>query len=232
MWLGEQINEFGIGNGISLMIFAGIVSAVPPGAGAGLLQTTQWNPLAAALILPSSLVAVIAGVIFIQLAERRIPVQYAKRVVGRKMYGGQSTYLPIKVNMAGVIPIIFASSVMMIIATSSRSLSAPTASPTGSSRRSGRAASAYIICDAMLIVFFTYFYTAVTFNPIDQADNLKKYGGFIPGIRPGRPTAEFLDRILTRLTLPGAFFLAAMAVLPCCCAAPITSRSTSAALRC
>ena len=151
--------------------------------------------------------------IWITTGERRVPVQYAKRVVGRRMMGGQSTFIPLKVNMAGVIPVIFASSVMMIIPTFSQFLGT---SGVGGwfTRTFGPTTFLYIIGEAILIIIFTYFYTAVTFNPIDQADNLKKYGGFIPGVRPGRPTAEYLDRILTRLTFPGALFLAALAVLP------------------
>jgi preprotein translocase subunit SecY len=157
--------------------------------------------------------AVVVGVIWITTGERRVPVQYAKRVVGRRMMGGQSTFIPLKVNMAGVIPVIFASSVMMIIPTFSQFLGT---SGVGGwfTRTFGPTTFLYIIGEAILIIIFTYFYTAVTFNPIDQADNLKKYGGFIPGVRPGRPTAEYLDRILTRLTFPGALFLAALAVLP------------------
>ena len=157
--------------------------------------------------------AVVVGVIWITTGERRIPVQYAKRVVGRRMMGGQSTFIPLKVNMAGVIPVIFASSVMMIIPTFAQFLGTDGIGG-WFNRTFGPSTFLYIIVEAILIVIFTYFYTAVTFNPIDQADNLKKYGGFIPGVRPGRPTAEYLDRILTRLTFPGALFLAALAVLP------------------
>jgi preprotein translocase subunit SecY len=156
--------------------------------------------------------AVVVGVIWITSGERRIPVQYAKRIVGRRMMGGTSTFIPLKVNMAGVIPIIFASSVMLIPPTIAQFL--PGGQNSWFSRAFGPSSVPYIIGEALLIILFTYFYTAVTFNPIDQADNLKKYGGFVPGVRPGRPTAEFLDRILTRLTLPGALFLAALAVLP------------------
>ncbi len=157
--------------------------------------------------------AVVVGVIWITTGERRIPVQYAKRVVGRRMMGGQSTFIPLKVNMAGVIPVIFASSVMMIIPTFAQFLGT---SGVGGwfTRTFGPSTFLFILFEAILIIIFTYFYTAVTFNPIDQADNLKKYGGFIPGVRPGRPTAEYLDRILTRLTFPGALFLASLAVLP------------------
>src|SRR5205823_12065225 len=163
-------------------------------------------------MMPIIALAVIAGVIFIQEGQRRIPVQYAKRVVGRRMAGGGSTYLPLRVNMAGVIPVIFAASLMAFLPTFGQLVQKGWAkdfanflNPNG---------TAYIIGESLLIIVFTYFYTAVTFNPVEQADNLKKYGGFIPGVRPGRPTAEFLDRILARLTFPGALYLAAIAALP------------------
>jgi preprotein translocase subunit SecY len=157
--------------------------------------------------------AVVVGVIWITTGERRVPVQYAKRVVGRRMMGGTSTFIPLKVNMAGVIPVIFASSVMMIVPTFAQFFGTDGFGG-WLTRMLGPSTFPYIIGEAILIIIFTYFYTAVTFNPIDQADNLKKYGGFIPGVRPGRPTAEYLDRILTRLTFPGALFLASLAVLP------------------
>jgi preprotein translocase subunit SecY len=186
MWMGELITQRGIGNGISLMIFASIVSRL--------------------------VLAVVAAVVFVQEGQRRIPVQYAKRVIGRRMTSGGQTYLPLRVNMAGVIPVIFAASLMAFPPTVGQLLHthwsqqvADFFSPSGWH---------YILGEALLIIVFTYFYTAVTFNPVDQADNLKKYGGFIPGVRPGRPTAEFLDRILARLTFPGALYLAAVATLP------------------
>jgi len=208
MWLGELITARGIGNGMSIIIFISIISGIP----SGLVQLVTLSTVTIILFAVIAL-GVVVGVIWITTGERRVPVQYAKRVVGRHMMGGTSTFIPLKVNMAGVIPVIFASSMMMIIPTFTQFFG------TGGiagwfTLHLGPSSFAFIILQAVLIVVFTYFYTAVTFNPIDQADNLKKYGGFIPGVRPGRPTAEFLDRILTRLTFPGALFLAALAVLP------------------
>ncbi len=211
MWLGEKISEHGIGNGISLIIFTGIVARIPGGAyntirslGAGGLSVFS----ALAFVVLS--VVVIGGVIMIQQAERRIPVQYAKRVVGRKMYGGQSTNIPLKVNQAGVIPVIFASSVLTFPLTLAQFIPALEVV----TRFIGWGTFGYNLLYALLVVFFTYFYTAVTFNPVEVSDNMKKYGGFIPGLRPGRPTAQYLDRVLTRITLAGAIFLALIAVLP------------------
>src|SRR4029077_4821669 len=211
MWMGELITQRGIGNGISLLIFASIVSRIPSGISA------WWNnpDQVFKVIMPFIAIGVVAAVVFVQEGQRRIPVQYAKRVVGRRMTQGGQTYLPLKVNMAGVIPVIFAASVMAI---------PPTLGQLIGQNRTGFGTDLYnffapggwhyVLGECVLIVLFTYFYTAVTFNPVDQADNLRKYGGFIPGVRPGRPTAEFLDRILARLTFPGALYLAAVAALP------------------
>jgi preprotein translocase subunit SecY len=208
MWMGELITQRGIGNGISLMIFASIVSGLPNG-----IQAWWTSPDAVfKVMMPFLALGVIAAVVFIQEGQRRIPVQYAKRVIGRRMSGGGQTYLPLRVNMAGVIPVIFAASIMAFPPTVGQLIGTPWAqslsnffSPSG---------AAYLVGETLFIIAFTYFYTAITFNPVDQAENLKKYGGFIPGVRPGRPTAEFLDRILARLTFPGALYLAAVAALP------------------
>ena len=218
MWLGEQIQEFGIGNGMSLIITAGIVSRVPT----ALYQLySLFSPFApekaqlepfTLLIMLALLVIVVVAVILITQGQRKIPVQYAKRVVGRKVYGGQSTFLPLRVNQAGVIPIIFAQSIILFPATVAGFIPNQTFQRLAMSLTKGELV--YNVIYALMIVFFSYFYTAITFNPIDISDNMKKYGGFVPGIRPGRQTAEYLDFVMTRITLPGAIFLAVIAVFP------------------
>jgi preprotein translocase subunit SecY len=215
MWLGEQITERGIGSGSSLIITAGIVAGLPTGAYqlAQKVANGDMNLLGVTLLV-LFMFAVLVGIVFIERGQRRVPIQYAKRVVGRRVYGGQETHLPLKVNVAGVIPPIFASAVLMFPATLSTLLNSDNVIL-------GRVVGAftpgawlYNTVYVGLIIFFAYFYTAVTFNPVDVADNLKKQGGFIPGVRPGRQTAEYIDRILSRLTLGGALYLAAVCVIP------------------
>ncbi len=213
MWLGEQISERGIGNGISLIIFAGIVVSLPSAA-LGLVEdirTGQRN-LFAMLFLVLFMVAVIAFVVFMERAQRRIPVQYAKRVVGRKVYGGANTYLPLRVNTAGVIPVIFASSILVIPQTLAGMIKTPWAQAIGNQMRVGE--PLYYLLQVIGIIFFGYFYTSIVFNPVDTADNMRKYGGFIPGIRPGRKTSDYIDRVLTRITFIGSLYLAAVCILP------------------
>ncbi|MBU4312886.1 MAG: preprotein translocase subunit SecY [Candidatus Omnitrophica bacterium] len=218
MWLGEQIQERGIGNGISLIITAGIISRLPTAlyqlvvlAAPFSPEKRQINPFT--IVLMSAIgVCVVVAVILITQGQRKIPVQYAKRIIGRKVYGGQSTYIPLRVNQAGVIPIIFAQSIILFPATIAGFI--PNAGLQSFAQSLIRGQVLYTIVYSLLIIFFAYFYTAITFNPADVADNMKKYGGFVPGVRPGRKTAEYFDFIITRITLPGAIFLAFIAVFP------------------
>jgi preprotein translocase subunit SecY len=216
MWLGEQITERGIGNGISLIITASIISRAPSAVSEAWNYFSPLNPdqrtlpLGLLIVMVALLVGVVAAIVMVTQGQRQIPVQYARRVVGRKIYGGQRTYLPLRVNQAGVIPIIFASAILMFPATIGRfiprlSLLADYVAP---------GSAIYTVLYVICIIFFCYFYTAITFNPVDVADNMRKYGGFVPGIRPGKNTAEFLDKIMTRITLSGAIFLALIAILP------------------
>jgi preprotein translocase subunit SecY len=215
MWLGEQITERGIGNGISLIIFAGIVAQYP-GQVINTLRAVQAGTfnIFQVILLCIVVVAVTAFVVLITQGQRKIPVQYAKRVVGRRVYGGQSTHIPLRVNTAGVIPIIFAQSVLMFPKTLAQTFFKDVPIMEMISDQLSTGALLYSVLYAGMIIFFAYFYTAIVFNPVDLADNMKKYGGFIPGIRPGRRTSEFIDRVLTRITLPGAVFLAFIALLP------------------
>ena len=216
MWLGEELSDHGIGNGISLLIFAGIVARIPEAIVQlwTMLRLGQMNILALLLGLVL-MVVVVAGCIMLQEGQRRLPVQYAKRVVGNKVYGGQSTFIPLKVNQAGVIPIIFASSILIFPYTIANYFSD---SSVGAFIRdlfsAGRIFSFYTLCYIALIIFFSYFYTAVVFNPTDIANNMKKYGGFILGIRPGQPTADFITKVMERITLAGGIFLAIVAIIP------------------
>jgi preprotein translocase subunit SecY len=213
MWLGEQITERGIGNGISLIIFAGIVASMP----AAVVQTTQLiqsGELGPILMLGivALMIGVLALIVYMETSHRRIPVQYAKRIIGRRMYGGQSTHLPLKINTSGVIPPIFASSILMFPATIANFVNHPWMQTVQNFLQP--TTLVYNLLYVGFIVFFCYFYTAVVFNPVDVADNMRKYGGFIPGIRPGGPTADYIDRVLTRITLGGAIYVAGVCVLP------------------
>jgi preprotein translocase subunit SecY len=210
MWLGELITQRGVGNGMSIIIFSAIVARLPS-EGANILRVNRVPIFVLVCFLG---LLIIVAVIFVEQAQRRIPVQYAKRMVGRKMYGGQSTYIPLKVNQAGVIPIIFASSLLYIPVLLSSIVNKQWL--TDLTERFARTGHhpLYIITYFVLIIGFAYFYNSIAFNPVDTADNMKKYGGFIPGIRPGRQTAEYLNYIMTRITLPGAVFLGAVAILP------------------
>ena len=217
MWMGEQINEFGIGNGISMILFAGIISRIPSGIG-NLITSLSTGAMKwyTAILLLIGMMLIVILIVFITNSERRIPVQYAKRVVGRKMYGGQSTHLPIKVNMSGVLPIIFAQSIA--------SLPATIIAFTGSSDTGfwgwmnkyvfDSKSAVYIICYFLLIIAFSYFYSTVQFNPIEVANNLKKNGGFIPGFRPGKPTSDFIQKVINKITLFGALYLSIIAIAP------------------
>jgi preprotein translocase subunit SecY len=213
MWLGEQISERGVGNGISLIIFAGIVVGIP-NAIAGTAGKMRNNELSifSLLLLTAFMLVVVAFIVYMERAQRRIPVQYAKRMVGRKVYGGQSTYLPLRVNTAGVIPVIFASSVVMVPVTLAQMIQQPWLVSIADKLRWGQ--PLYYFLYVAGIIFFSYFYVSIIFNPSDLAENMRKYGSFIPGIRSGKRTAEYIDRILTRITLVGAIYLAAVSVLP------------------
>jgi preprotein translocase subunit SecY len=206
MWMGELITKRGVGNGISLMIFASILSTAP----SGIRAWVNGGPTEK-LFFPIVALAIIVAVVFVQEGQRRIPIQYARRMVGRRETTGGSTYMPLRVNMAGVIPVIFAAAVMAFPPTIAQFFPQTQSFINHHFLPSNWT---YLTLEAMLIIIFTYFYTAVQFNPVDQADNLRKYGGYIPGIRPGPPTAQYLDRVLTRLTLPGSLYLAIVAVLP------------------
>jgi len=213
MWLGEQISERGVGNGISLLIFSGIAVGLPSGiiSTYAQLEVGSLN-IFTMLILVVVMVAVTGFVVLMESSQRRIPVQYAKRVVGRKMYGGQSTHLPIRVNTAGVIPVIFASSIIMFPQTITQFITHPWAQAVTAALTWGH--PVYTIMYAASIIFFCYFYTAIIFNPVDVADNMRKYGGFVPGIRPGKRTADYIDGILTRLTFIGSIYLTLVSLLP------------------
>ncbi|MGW0177621.1 preprotein translocase subunit SecY [Rhodococcus sp. NPDC003322] len=216
MWMGELITERGVGNGMSLLIFSGIASRLPS-EGKAILDSRGGLIFAAVCV---AALVLLAGVIFVEQGQRRIPVQYAKRMVGRKMYGGSSTYLPLKVNQAGVIPVIFASSLLYLPNLIAQLTGASSSTDPSWWQRIineylvNPSNPVYILIYFLLIVFFTYFYVAITFNPEERADEMKKFGGFIPGIRPGRPTADYLQYVLSRITLPGAIYLGLIAVLP------------------
>ncbi len=216
MWLGEQITERGIGNGISLIITIGIVARYPRDLGNTLQKLTipgsdfTYAHLAMLILVT---IGIVAGIVAITQGERRIPVQYARRMVGRKTYGGQQTHIPLKVNTSGVMPIIFAQSLLMAPSMIAGLVPGSVLSDTVM-RWSVPTSPVYVISYAILVIGFSYFYTAIVFNPVDLADNMKKYGGFIPGIKPGKKTAEYIDRVLTRITLPGGVFLAFIAIMP------------------
>lgn len=218
MWLGEQIQERGIGNGISIIITAGIISRLPSAIFQLVSLVAPFSPQRSQLqpftlvLMAVMMVVVVVSVVIITQGQRKISIQYAKRIVGRKIYGGQSTYIPLRVNQAGVIPIIFAQSLIMFPATIASIV--PNEFVQNMAGALTRGGWVYNVIYSLLIIFFCYFYTAITFNPVDVAENMKKYGGFVPGIRPGKATAQYLDFVMTRITLPGAMFLALIAILP------------------
>ncbi len=220
MWLGELITQRGVGNGMSLIIYVAIISAFPSQLFiAANTDVIQWIPVGPIWIDEIGFILVLGialtlAVVFMEQGQRRIPVQYARRQVGRRTYGGQSTYIPIKVNQSGVIPVIFSSSLMYLPQLASQVSGSPWLQRISEQYLTNPASWVYITIFAVLTIFFTYFYTAIVFNPVEVADNMKQYGGFIPGIRPGRQTAEYLDRVLTRITLPGSLYLTAVAVTP------------------
>jgi len=213
MWLGEQITERGIGNGISLIIYAGIVAGLPSAMinTIRLLRTGEMS-LFFVLLLVVLMVVVVGVIIYMERGQRRIPVQYAKRVVGRRVYGGQNTHIPLKINTSGVIPPIFASSIIMFPATVANFFHVPWVKSVAEMLMPGH--WLYNVLYVGFIIFFCYFYTAIVFNPVDVAENMKKYGGFIPGMRPGKPTADYIDKVLSRITLGGAIYVSAVCVLP------------------
>ncbi len=213
MWLGEQITERGIGNGISLIIMVGIIARFPNAIFSEIMQIGKTRALLTEVFLFALMVATIAAVVLLTQGTRKIPVQYAKRVIGRKVYGGQSTHIPLRVNTAGVMPIIFAQSIMFVPGTIKTFFPGSEFVETVAGYFDYTSFVYWILYGGM-IVFFTYFYTAIAFNPVDVADNMKKSGGFIPGVRPGKRTADFIDNILTRITLPGSIFLALVAIFP------------------
>ena len=214
MWMGELITDRGVGNGMSILIFTQVIAVIP----GGLLEIYRTKSGFITGVTLVVLIAIVAFVVFMEQAQRRIPVQYAKRMVGRRMYGGTSTYIPLKVNQAGVIPVIFASS-LLYLPQLAASLFGNSTNPQGwvawvDRYFTSSSSTLYLALFFVLIVGFTYFYVSITFNPTEVADNMKKYGGFIPGIRPGRPTAEYLNFVLTRLTAPGALYLATIGLIP------------------
>jgi preprotein translocase subunit SecY len=213
MWLGEQITDRGVGNGASLIITCGIIAGLPSGT-MNMVQKIKIGELTllGAVLLIGFMFAVTFAIVYVERGQRRVPIQYAKRVVGRKVYGGQQTHLPLKVNVAGVIPPIFASSVMMFPATIGTFYAHPLFDAIGAAFLPGT--WTYNLMYIGMIIFFAYFYTAVTFNPVDVADNLRRQGGYVPGLRPGRQTADYLDRVLTRLTLGGSIYLSVVCILP------------------